>query len=180
MERLGIAATQRHRADILGIKRLPADRYLRLLRIIRCCARARPAGTVRKVAPPRCCCCTIPRARQSPPRSYRSRREVPRGTGEWHPHFLVDSPDIPVHPEALPIRRANGVKGVIERVTIASKSRRVVLAANGKRDRAGGKIEQVTVKGAVDRQLILTRVMQGHINPAWLPRCFGGKSLGKD
>ena len=34
MERLGIAATQGECADILGIKRLPADRYLRLLRII--------------------------------------------------------------------------------------------------------------------------------------------------
>ena len=59
-------------------------------------------------------------------------REVPRGTGEWHSHLLVDSPDITVHTEALPVHRANGVEGVIERVAIACESRRVVLAANGK------------------------------------------------
>ena len=35
MERLGIAATQRQRADVLWIQRLPSDRYLWLLRIIR-------------------------------------------------------------------------------------------------------------------------------------------------
>src|SRR4029077_8758167 len=34
MERLGIAATQRQRADVLRIQRLPPDRYLRFLRII--------------------------------------------------------------------------------------------------------------------------------------------------
>ena len=92
-------------------------------------------------------------------------REVPRRAGEWHTHFLVDSPDIPVHTVALPIYRANRVKGVIERVTIAIESRRVILAANGKGDRPGGKIEQVAVNSGVTyRQLIRTRVMESDIN----------------
>src|SRR5206468_9663367 len=92
-------------------------------------------------------------------------RERPRGTGEGHPHFLIDSPDIPVHPEALPVRRTNGVKGRIERITIAGKSRRVVLAANGKRDRTTGKIKQIAVKGQVTYgQLIVSSVMQVNIN----------------
>ena len=92
-------------------------------------------------------------------------REVPRGTGEWHPYFLVDSPDTSVHPEALPVRGANGVKGRIERITIAGKSRRVVFAANGKRDRTTGKIKQIAVECQVTyRQLIVTRVMQVNIN----------------
>ena len=65
----------------------------------------------------------------------------------------------------MPVRRTNGVKGVIERVTIAREPRRVVLATNRKGDRPGGKIEQVTVKrGIVYRQFILAGVMQGHIN----------------
>src|SRR6267154_6016168 len=164
MERLGIAATQGECADILGIERLPAHRYLRLLRIIL----ATYAGN----------------KRLEPERQHRrgiltvpflslgkvhfeaiEGREVPRGTGEWHPYFLVDSPDIPVHPEALPVRRANGVKGGIERITIARKSRRVVLAANGKRDRTSGKIKQIAVECQVTyRQLIRTRVMQVNIN----------------
>src|SRR5215471_15879454 len=102
MERLGIAATQRECADILGIERLPAHRYLRFLGVIR----AMPCGN----------------SRLDPDRQHSrgivavpffplgkvylqtvERWEVPRGTGEWNPYFLVDSPDIPVHPEALPI-----------------------------------------------------------------------------
>src|SRR4029077_16625140 len=83
-------------------------------------------------------------------------REVPCGAREWHTYFLVDCPDIPIHTVALPVRRANGIKRSIERVTITRKPRRIVLATNGKGDRAGGKIEQVTVNGGiVYGQLIL-------------------------
>src|SRR4029077_7300243 len=82
--------------------------------------------------------------------------EVPRWAREWHTYFLVDCPDIPIHTVALPVRRADGIKGGIERVTITGKPRRVVLATDGKGDRAGGKIEQVTVNGGiVYGQLIL-------------------------
>src|SRR5438128_7316106 len=131
MEGLGIAATQGHRADILGIKRLPADRNLRLLRII-------PAVLCRE-------------AREESRRQHRrsvvavpflafskvhlqtvETRKVPCRAGEWHPYLLVNSPDIPVHTEALAVHRANRLKRIIERVTIASESRRVVLAADGK------------------------------------------------
>src|SRR6266487_2983394 len=83
-------------------------------------------------------------------------REVPCGAGKWYPHFLVDSPDIPVHPEALSIHRANALKGVIERVAIAGESRRIVLAANDKGYRPCGKIKQVTVNRVITySQLIL-------------------------
>src|SRR6478609_7428217 len=156
MKRHCIAATQRECPDRLGIHRLPANRYLRLLCII-------PA---------------MPRRHgwEKPRRQHRGgvgaipffsfgkvyfeaveAREVPCRTGEWHTYFLVDPPDVPIHTVALPVRRADGIKRSIERVTIASESRRIVLAANGKGDRPGGKIEQVTVKsGIVYRQLILT------------------------
>src|SRR5205823_3436325 len=43
--------------------------------------------------------------------------EIPCRTGERHTHFLVDSPDIPIHAEALPIGRTNRVERVIERIT---------------------------------------------------------------
>src|SRR5262249_24978527 len=98
-------------------------------------------------------------------------REVPCGTGERHSHFLVDRPDIPVHTEALPVHRANGLERVIERVTIPSKPRGIVLAADGKGDRPGGKIEQVAVNGCViNRQLNFTGVMQSNINSLPGPR----------
>src|SRR5206468_11696332 len=91
--------------------------------------------------------------------------EVPCRAGKWNSHFLVDPPDIPVHTEALPVHRANGAKGVIERIPITGESRRVVLAADCKRHRTGGGIEQVTVKSAIiNRQFILTGGMQRHIN----------------
>src|SRR5262249_11063209 len=92
-------------------------------------------------------------------------REVPRRTGKRHTYFLVDCPDVPIHSEALPVRRANRVKGGIERITIAGKPRRVVFAAYRKGDRSGRKVKQVAVEGGiVDRQLILTGVMQGNIS----------------
>src|SRR4029077_1399835 len=156
MERLGIAASQRECPDILGIHRLPANRYLRLLCII-------PAMPRRH-------------GREKPRRKHRGgvgaipffsfsevyfqaveAREVPCRTGEWHTYFFVDPPDVPIHTVALTVRRADGIKGVIECVTIAIESRRIVLAANGNGDWPGGKIEQVTVeRGIVYRQLILT------------------------
>ena len=117
MERLGIAAAQRERPDILGIYRLPANRNLRLLRIIpamRCWDLREQRGSQH---------CggvgAIPffsfgkvylEAVDAP--------EVPCRTGEWHTYFFVDSPDVPIRTEALTIRRTDGVKGGIERVTI--------------------------------------------------------------
>src|SRR5215813_6878314 len=68
-------------------------------------------------------------------------REVPRRTGKRHTYFLVDCPDIPVHLEALSVRRANRVKGRIECVTIALESRCVVFAAYRKGDRSGRKVK---------------------------------------
>src|SRR5205823_14871877 len=164
MECLGIAATQGECADVLGIERLPTHRYLRLLRII--------LGTYagnKRLEPERQHSRGIVAVPFLPLGKVHfeaiEAREVPRGTGEWHPYFLVYSPDIAVHPEALSVRRADGVKGGIERVSIARKSRRVVFAADGKRDRTSGKIKQIAVECEVTyRQLILTRVMQGNIN----------------
>src|SRR5215471_2896572 len=164
MKRFGIAAAQSQRANILGIERLPTHRYLRLLRII--------LGTLcgnKRLDPDRQNSRGILTVPFLPLGKVHlqtvKRREVPCWARERYPYFLVYSPDIPVHAEALPVRRANGVKGGIERITIASKPRRVVLAANGKRDRTSGKIKQIAVECEVpQRQLIRTRVMEVNIN----------------
>ena len=56
---------------------------------------------------------------------------------------------------------------IVQRVTIAIEPRRVILAANRKRDWTGGKIEQVAVKGRiVNWQLIFAGILQVHINLA--------------
>ena len=49
MKRFGVAATQGKRADILWIKRLPANRDLRLLRVILCCAPPAETGSLETV-----------------------------------------------------------------------------------------------------------------------------------
>ena len=57
------------------------------------------------------------------------------------------------------------MKRCIERVTIARPPRRVILTANSKGDRPGGKIEQVTVNSGITYgQLIFARVMQVDVN----------------
>src|SRR5262245_8445019 len=164
MERLGVAAAQCESPNILGIERLPAHRYFRLLRIIR----AMRCGN-KRLDPDRQHSRGIVAVPFFPLGKVYLQAikpgKVPRWTGERNPYFLVNSPDIPVHPEALPVHRANRVKGCIERITIAGKPRRVILAAYGKGDRSGGKVKQVTVEGGiVYRQLILTGVMQRDIN----------------
>ena len=101
--------------------------------------------------------------------------EVPRWTGERHPHFLVDSPNIPVHPEALAIHRANRLKRIVQRVTITIEPRRIIFAANRERDRPGGKIEQVAVNGRiVNWQLIFAGILQVHIDPGSGRPCIMG------
>src|SRR4029453_2352016 len=92
-------------------------------------------------------------------------RKVPRRAGERYPHFLVNSPDIPVHFEALPIHRANGLKRDVKRIAIAGEPRRVVLATDREGDRPRGKIKQVAVEGQVTyRELIFTGILQVPIN----------------
>src|SRR6266542_2385820 len=76
-------------------------------------------------------------------------REVPCRACKGHSYFLVNSPDIPVHLEALPITCANRAKRVIERVTITRESLPAVLAAQRKRDWPGRKIKQVAVNSGV-------------------------------
>src|SRR5262249_348010 len=84
-------------------------------------------------------------------------REIPCRARKWHSHFLVDAPDVSVHPEALTIRRANRIERFIERVTIDSESRRFILAGNGEGHRSRGKVEQVTIERKItDRQFIFT------------------------
>ena len=160
MKRFGVAAAQGQCPNILRIKRLPAHRNLWLLRVIF------GAHTVLKWLQDRRSVLAVPflplgkinlEAIETP--------EVPRGAGERYPHFLVDCPDIPVHLEALPIHRAKRTKRVIERITIALQSRCVVLTANGKGNRTGGKIKQVAVeRGVIQGQLIGAGIVQGDIN----------------
>src|SRR5205823_10793591 len=87
MECLGIAATQCHCADILGINRLPAHRHLRLLRIIRAVKRGHLREKARRqhrrgvIAVP---FLSLGKVHFKAVEA----REVPRGTGEWYAHFL--------------------------------------------------------------------------------------------
>src|SRR2546428_6434624 len=154
MERLGIAATQGYRPDPFRIKWLPADGNLRLLRVIlavrrrQACEESRRQNCRGVVAVP---FLALGKVHLKTVETG----EVPRGTGDRHTHFFVDSPDIPVHPEALPIHRANRLKRVIERVAIAGEPGRVILAANRKRDWPGGKLKQVAVNSGITyRQLV--------------------------
>src|SRR5215468_8887703 len=66
--------------------------------------------------------------------------EVPRGAGKGHSHFLVNSPHIPVHFEALAIRRTNRLKRIVQWVTVTCEPRRVIFATDGKRDWSSRKI----------------------------------------
>src|SRR5438105_3356467 len=98
MERLGITAAQRHCADILGIKRLPAHRYLGLLCIIRSVHRW-PAGEQSRRQHSRGIIAVPFLSLGKVYLKAIEAREVPCRTGERHAHFLIDSPDIPVHTE---------------------------------------------------------------------------------
>src|SRR3954447_20114298 len=131
MERLRIAATQGKCTDILGIDRLPAHRYLGLLRIIR----AMPCWN-KRLDPDRQHLRGILAVPFLPLSKVHLQavepREIPRRTRKRNPYFLVDSPHVPVHLEALAVSRADRVKRRIERITIAGESRRVVFGANSK------------------------------------------------
>ena len=102
MERFGITATQRHRADVLGIQRLPTDRHFWLLRVVR-----RVHGRLKREESRRQhrrCVVAVPfLALGKVNLEAVEPGEVPRGAGKRYPYFLVDSPDITVHTEALTI-----------------------------------------------------------------------------
>src|SRR5919198_500566 len=106
MECLSITATQSHRADVLGIKRLPPHRHLRLLRVIPGVHRW-PTWEDSRRQHPRGVLAVPFLALGKVHLKAVEAREVPRGAGEWHTHFLVDCPDVPVHTEALSVRGAN-------------------------------------------------------------------------
>src|SRR5262249_50191147 len=89
VKRLGITATPSKRADILPILRLPADRYFRLLRVIRGVRCRDGWGDCRTqhrrgvLAVPLLALGKVHlKAVETGP--------VPCGTGKWYPHFLVD------------------------------------------------------------------------------------------
>src|SRR5215471_12722381 len=103
MERLAITATQRQRTDVLRIQRLPPDRYLRLLRIIR----AVECRDLRENSGRQDCRSVLTIPFLALGKVYLKAvepGEVPGRAGKWHSHFLVDRPDITVDPEALAIR----------------------------------------------------------------------------
>jgi hypothetical protein len=128
------------RADIFWIERLPANRDLRFLRIVLAVGR-RLKGKAPEGRTAECSGCTTPRARQSQPRSCRSRGS---STSDWwrDPHFLVDRPNIPVDSGASTICRANALKCCIERVTIERPPRRVILTADSEGDRPAGRLNR--------------------------------------
>src|SRR5262245_46807811 len=105
MERLGIAATQGECSYILRIERLPANRYLRLLGVIR----AMPCGNSRLdpnrqhsrgiVAIPFLPLCKVYFEAVKP-------TEVPPGPGQRNSYVLVDCPHSPLHPDPWRTPRA--------------------------------------------------------------------------
>src|SRR6267378_143547 len=130
MKRFGVAATQSHSANPLGIKRLPAHGNLRLLRVIPAVSRGD-----KRLKPYRENCGSVVAvpflAFSKVNLEAVEAGEIPSGTGERHPHFLVHSPDIPIYLEALPIWTYR-VKRVTNRVTIDPDSLSVILTADSK------------------------------------------------
>ena len=164
MEPFAVAGTQGDGADQCGIKRLPTDGEFRPLRVVlSACRRLKWEGSTRQngrgvLAVPLLALGKIEFETVSA-------GEIPSRTGDGNTDLLVHCPDIAVHPEALPIDRANRLKRCVERVTSARKSRCVVLTAQSKGKRSGRKIEDVAVKsGIIQRQLHFTRVLQVDVN----------------
>jgi len=100
----------------------------------------RPEGSIAEVL----LACTTLAHRQSPPQAVET-REVPRGGWEMAhalPHRFPTHR--PVHTEALPIQLKPMLENVVvKHVTSRVNLGRVVLAADGKGNRPGGKVEQV-------------------------------------
>src|SRR5438876_3292377 len=98
MERFGVTPTQGHCSDIFRINRLPAYRYLWLLRVVCSMRRWEVRAQNRRsvLAEPLLALGKV---------NFETIEagEVPRGTGEGHPHFFVNTPNIPVHPRAFTI-----------------------------------------------------------------------------
>src|SRR6266511_4624466 len=132
MKCFGVASTQSHCTDIFRIKRLPADGYLRFLRVILAVRRRnKRTQNGRSVL-------TVPfLALGEVHLKAVEAREVPCGAGKRHPHFLVNSPYVPVHPEALAIHRANRLERVVKVVASSFEMPVLVLAADRERDRTG-------------------------------------------
>src|SRR4029453_18704456 len=134
MKRFGVAATQGNGADIFGIKRLPANRDLWLLRVILAVRRwLKWEGSRRKNCRGVFGVPLLPLVKVN--FEAIETGEVPRRGGQGYPHFLVDRPNIPVHPCASPVQRAHALKRCVERVAIARPPPRVILTAESKGDR---------------------------------------------
>ncbi len=89
MKRFAVGATQGQRADPFGIKRLPADGELRLLRVGRG-ADALAGELIRGII-------IIPLFPLGDIELQAvGAGEVPRRAGDWNPHFLIDRLNIPV------------------------------------------------------------------------------------
>src|SRR5207248_7383770 len=101
LKRFGIAATQGKGADIFWIKRLPADGNLWLLRVILAVRRRLKWEDARRLNCRGVLAVPLLALGEANLEAV-ERGEVPCGAGEGNPHFLVNSPDIPVHPCALP------------------------------------------------------------------------------
>ena len=140
MKRFGVAATQGKGADILGIDAASGQKIL---------ASARYTG----YGPP----AGMGRVQKAELRRYSGvpflpfgkvnleaieSWEIPSRAGKGNPHFLVDRPNIPVHPCASSIRRANALKGCIERVAIARPSRRIILTTDSKEIGPAGRLNK--------------------------------------
>src|SRR5262249_44535244 len=130
VERFCITATQRHCANVLGIKRLPPHRHLWLLRVIPATRRKR----LREKTRLQHCrgILAVPFfALDKVNLQTVEAGEVPRWTGQWHPNFLVDSPDVPVHAKTLPIRRADRLECLVQWVANAIEIPSLELTTDG-------------------------------------------------
>ena len=105
MEAFAVAASQGHSADVLGVKRLPADRELGPLRVelgaCRWLRRSQEGWNSRSVL-------AVPLlALGNIELQAVGAGEIPSRTGDRNAHFLVHTPDVPVIFKALSIHRAD-------------------------------------------------------------------------
>src|SRR5438552_9854917 len=169
MKRFAVSAAQGQRAYRLGVKPLPANGKFRLLRV--------KLGVLRWQNGSRRSILAIPllalgKAELEAVRSW----QLPRRAGHRNTHFLIGSPNVPVHLRGFEIRGTDRVETGVLRVRIAPPPLPAVLEPGREGDRPGGKIEQIAVEMEIGQwQLKLAGGMQSNVNPA--DCCLGVSTL---
>src|SRR5882724_7574901 len=160
MERFGVTGAQREWADPLGVKRLPALRKFRLLRVI--------LRMLRRQNGNRRCILAVPLFAFGNIELKAIRAgKVPCRACHGKSHFLVRCPNVAVNPESFEIIGADRVKRCVLRARIVFQPLSTVFEPEREGDRPSGKIEQIAVHSEIaQRQLKGSGPVQGYINSA--------------